>query len=113
MLWIVLSVIASLFYWLLLVPGEIVIPGLPMPGGLYVPVIYVLSLVTAFIGYKIGTAIRNFARPDVIWVSGGFRELMEAKIWWMIGLPGSGYCGGVIVPFLAISKLIEAGFLPG
>lgn len=111
MLWFVLSIIGSLFYWLMLVPGKL--PGLPMPGGPYVPLIYGLSLVTAFIGYKIGTAIRNFVMPDMIWVSGGFREVLETKIWWMIGPPGAGYCGGAVVPYAAITALIEAGILPG
>jgi hypothetical protein len=110
MLWFILSIIGSLFYWLLLVPGRI--DGLYMPGGLYVPVVYGLSLVTAAIGCKIGTVIRNFAMPDRIWVTGGFRELLETKIWWMIGPPGAGYCGGAVVPYAALMGLIDAGILP-
>jgi hypothetical protein len=111
MLWFILSVIGSLFYWLMLVPGKM--SGFQLPvGGLYVPLIYGLSLVTATIGYKIGVALRNFVMPDMMVVHGGFRELLEAKIWWMIGPPGAGYCGGAIVPYAAVIGLMEAGHLP-
>jgi hypothetical protein len=105
-MWFILSIIGSLFYWLLFVPRWMEVSGL------YIPVIYGLSLVTATIGYKIGAAIRNFVMPDRIWVVGGFTDLLETKIWWMIGPQGAGFSGGAVVPYAALMGLIDAGILP-
>jgi hypothetical protein len=106
-MWFVLSILSSLFYWLLFVPRWMEV------GGFYVPLIYGLSLVTATIGYKIGEALRQFAMPDAIWVSGGFSDLLSTKIWWMIGPQVIGYSGGAIVPYATIIGLIDNGILSG
>jgi hypothetical protein len=82
-------------------------------GGSYVPLIYVLSLVTATIGYKIGGALRNFVMPDVMWVEGGFSDLLLTKIWWMIGPQVIGYSCGAIVPYSALMGLVDYGILSG
>jgi len=45
----------------------------------------ITGLIGGITGAMLGDAIRRFARPDMMFTSGGFGALLKTKLFWMIG----------------------------
>ena len=66
----------------------------------------VTSYPFAVIGLKVGVAVSNFIKPDVVFGSNN-SELVAQKIWWLILLPGAFCCGAGLFGSATIVAIVH------
>lgn len=73
-----------------------------------------VGLVTFFllanVAWNIGDALRRFAHPDTYWVSGGFSDLIRARLFWLVGPQSAAVA--ILFGALAIGAISLAGNAP-
>jgi len=78
----------------------------------------ITGLIGGITGAMLGDAIRRFAKPDMMFTSGGFGALLKTKLFWMIGPQSIGVFLGTALgqalfynPRRRISALLPLAFL--
>lgn len=64
----------------------------------------------ANVAWNIGDALRRFAHPDMYWVSGGFSDLIRARLFWLVGPQSAAVA--ILFGALAVGAISLAGNVP-
>jgi len=67
----------------------------------------VVASITTLLGYRIGKAVRDFALPERVYVSGGMTEIIQTKLFWKMVPQIVGLGCGAAVGFIAMMSISQ------